>query len=79
MSYANLWEIRVFSFPITFAYMKDWRQEQYDLGRPSRSIDFWTAHGACPKCGGSRRRNHTNKIFGFIVTATYSWPCDHCL
>jgi hypothetical protein len=79
MSYANLWEIRLFSFPITLAYVKDWRQAQYDQGKPSSFTDFWTAHGACPRCGGSGRLNHTKRIFGFIAIATYSWPCDHCL
>src|SRR5437016_1583013 len=58
MIYANLWEIRLFSSPITFAYIKDWRQAQYRLGKPSKFTDFWIAHGACPKCGGSGRRNH---------------------
>jgi hypothetical protein len=79
MSYASLWKIRVFGFPITYSFIKDWRQAQYEHGKPSRFKDFWTAHGACPTCGGSGRVSHTNKIFGFIVIATYSWPCDHCL
>jgi hypothetical protein len=72
-------------------YSEQHIEERLNIARPERlvarggaksprgSLYLWTARRACPKCGGSGRLNHSKKIFGFIVIATYSWPCDRCL
>lgn len=36
----------------TFSHVREWREKEYEAGRPSGLDDFYRAHGICVVCGG---------------------------
>lgn len=53
--------------------VKEWRQREYDAGRPSGFDDFFRAHGLCPEC-----RSTGDKIIGWDGERYLIETCEIC-